>query len=184
MLTTDVNFIENLMKTFLNFSETEKSKFLQKMSTRNFTFDFFNIYSFFRMNGISKQTRPAYIGIDYLQLKSNLIKKLNLNEKDEFITLEQLSKMNLKERMDYKNSQLELNSLNNIYESVEKFLTNKGINKDKTKQIVSEVVIEGVNETISNNILNSKELYTGLVLIRADRLDNLFNKLTEDIKLI
>jgi hypothetical protein len=179
------NFIENLMKTFHELNDNERVNFLnQYKGKNNFLFDFFNLYTFFRLKSMTKYGKPIYSGLDYLQIKSNLIKKYNLNDKDDYISLDQLSKMNLQERMEYKNHQLQVNSMNNIYDDLMSYMNIKGISGSQVEKAYNEMILNEVNEAIINQIFNNKEIYTGVVIVKKERLESLFNNLIQYINLI
>jgi hypothetical protein len=140
------------------------------------------------MNSMSRNCRLVAFGTDYIPLKSKIIKKLGLDEKDSFIQLDQISKMSLKERMDHKQESDDINSNHNIYEDIYYFL--KNIKSEKTSKkiesnidkIYNDFVINDVNDTLINNMLNNKEIYSALVIVRKDRLNTLHDKLLEQIK--
>ncbi len=73
------------------------------------------------MNTMSRNYRLVAFGTDYIPLKSKIIKKLSLDEKDSFIQLDQISKMSFKERMDHKKEIDKINSSHNIYEDIYHF---------------------------------------------------------------
>lgn len=155
---------------------------------KNVSLDLFNINAVKLMKMMSKNCRLIAFGTDYISLKSKIIKKIGLDEKDTFLQLDQVSKMNLKERMEYKKEMDVINSNNNIYEDIFNFLKNTKSENSMKKlennidKIYNNFVINDVNETLINNILNNKEIYAALVIVRKDRLNSLHEKLLEQIK--
>jgi hypothetical protein len=139
------------------------------------------------MNNLSKNYRLFLAGIDYFTLKSKIIKRNNLNENLLYLT--DISKMNLKERLDYKKEQEEINSNNTLYEDIYEFLKSIEIKKDDNKKLeksidklYNEIVINDINDIIINNILNNKDIYSALIIVKKDRFHNLYEKLVEQIK--
>jgi hypothetical protein len=173
------------MRAFYDLKDSDKTMFLGTFRDKNnFLYDFFNIYTFHRLKSISKHGQPLYAGLDFLQIKSGLIKKYQLKDKDDYISLDQLSRMNLKERLEYKNHQLEVNSLNNLYQSIDGYLVEKGVDRSDRMRVYNETILNEVNEAVVNHILNNKEIYTGLVIVRKERLDSIYDKINEYVKLI
>lgn len=176
---------------------------------KDFIFDFVNLYSDYIRRMISgKGSFPYYAGSDYMRLRALIRKRLNsfLNsgenstDSDVQVTLEDIQKMSLKERFAYKQHQLEMNSKFNLYEDikdfirekieneleVEKIKRNNTSNTLKTDQmqsqvdeIFSQVAVQEVNELMINNTLNNNKLYVAVVLVRQERLQNLYEKFLE-----
>jgi hypothetical protein len=175
------------MVSFYNMNDVDKLSFLNQLrsSGKNILFDFFCIYSLYRLKTLSKHDKPISVGNEYIQVKSNINKHLGIEESEQDnISLDKLSKMSLKERMDYKSKTTEINSLHNIYEDIQVYLREKSTSSKGVDKIYNEIVIDEVNETIANSILNNNDIYTGLIIVRRDRLDSLYDKLNEHIKLI
>jgi hypothetical protein len=155
---------------------------------KNISLDIFSIYAANIMSYKTKNCRIIAVGTEYVSLKSKMIKKLGLNEKDEFVNLNQISKMSLKERMDHKAEVDKLNSNYNIYEDILNFLKNSKSDSGSKKieqnaeKIYNNYVINDVNETIINNILNNREIYSAFIIVRKDRLNNLHDKIIDQIK--
>jgi hypothetical protein len=155
---------------------------------KNISFDLYCLNASAKMNSMSRNCRIISAGTDFISLKSKIIKKFGLDEKDSFVNLDQISKMNLKERMDNKKEIDQFNSKYNIYEDIYDFLKNSKTENSSKKiekniqKIYNDFVINDVNETIINNILNNKEIYSALIIVRKDRLNALHEKLIEQIK--
>ena len=183
--------IDEIVDIVYKLDDSKRSDFIEKVNEKvgkNISLDIFSINAARIMNNKSRNCRIISVGTDYVSLKSKIIKKLGLEEKDDFVNLDQISKMSLKERMDHKNEIDQLNSKYNIYEDMMTFLKNtksdtayKKIEKNAEK-IYNDFVINDVNETIINNILNNKEIYSALVIVRKDRLNTLHDKIIEQIK--
>lgn len=173
----------------------------------NLSFDYFNLYSdFIRKNILGKKSSSLYAGVDFMRVKNMIRKKINStlhndqeNNSLEFVSLSDISKMSLKERIIYKQTQLDLNTKFNIYEDIREYIqkeiseakeidnitniknyNHKSLLDSNTiEDIFNQIVIKEVNDQIINNILNNSKLYIGLVLVRSERLENLFQKLNE-----
>ena len=238
-----INFFADL-ENISNYNISKEN--LNFISLKDVHFDMFNLWTDFKRNALlGNKCVSLTAGIDYLRLKSMIRKKLNLmqitnlvdknNQKREddrnnikekdYSSLKDVSKMSIKERVQYKEHQLDMNSKFNIYEDIKEYINSeikneleilnlknkdrKGVGMDMDgvmslehkenreelssissnfnlskieadiDNIFNSVVIEEMNDIIINNILDNKKLYVGLVIIRKERLNNLYEKLQE-----
>lgn len=154
------------------------------MEQKDFGFDFINNFVHVKKMTKLKNCKEFNAGADYVVLKSMINKKLNIvNDNKELVSLDDISKMSLKERMNYKDEQFEINSKHNIYDDIKFYLENEAKpklkNETNIEKVYNEVVIQETNDLILSNILNNKKIYIGLVIVRKERLQNLYEKLAE-----
>ena len=175
--------VNDLIQNIMNLNEKERIELFAKIDNKKeIYFDYFNVYTDYIKNKLSKKTKTTYIGVDFITTKSLIRKKFNLdninddisqNKFDSSISLNDISKMSLKERLGYKKYQTEINSKSSIYEDSKSYiqsllqerseliaLKNKDhsnntiyttdIEKDK---LFNKIVIEDINDIMINNIL-------------------------------
>jgi len=170
-------------------------------------FDFFLLYADYKRNTLSgNKIHPIVLGGNYTMIKSMLRKRLITLQNDQkdksesYISLDDISKLSLKDRLSYKNNQKETNSKYNIYEDIKEYVKkeintqqeldnlktiseNNSIESSKIQiqvdEIFEKVVIQDLNEMMVNNILDNKKIYMALVIVRKERLLNLYEKLKE-----
>ena len=157
--------------------------------------DFF--YNFFMLSADtlclknSKNCASSFVGVDYGIIKSYIKKKIILDENfsgEKFISLDEMRKMTLKERLSIKNEQLTKNLNNNIYEDIQSYIKNevkelvvttKKNYEMNQNNIFDQVVIKDVNNIIINNMLDNNRFYIGLLIVKNERLDHLYETLKE-----
>ena len=117
--------------------------------------------SLMKRNSLSgNKIHPIVLGGNYIMIKSMLRKKLmtnqNLNENDKndnesYISLDDMSKLSLKERLSYKNYQKDMNSKHNIYEDIKEYIRNE-INSqyefEKLKNLSANSLESNINSSI------------------------------------
>lgn len=205
------------LQSLINISDENRIKLFDNLKTkREIPFDFFLVYSEYKRNSLSgNKIHPLVIGGNYIMLKSMLRKRLlnknnnkEYDKNDKYISLDDISKLSLKDRVAYKNYQKEMNSKHNIYEDIKEYIKSElnsqndldklkslSIKNDNNKENVllmdekkietkveemyEKVVIQDLNEIMINNILDNKKIYMALVIVRSERLNNLYDKLIE-----
>jgi hypothetical protein len=223
----ETSYADNLnyiLKNISKLSNEEKQEFLKKIQqiNKNLPFDLFNLYTDYKRSTLTgNKCYPHSVGVEYSRVKSLLRKKLNSDENkdksennsqqstkgDKYIGLKDISKMSIKERVSYKQNQLELNSKYDLYEDLKSYIDNELKKEDEIKNIknqsnphnervvptkldfhnqiqkyYNEVVLNDMNEIIMNNILDNKKIYMGLVIVRKERLENLYDKFIDYYK--
>jgi hypothetical protein len=116
---------------------------------------------------------------------------------DKYVGPTDYSKLSIKDRASYKQKQLDVNSSLDYIQDAKKYIESElrdiveiqNLNKntqhklkvtsDLINRIYDDVVISEVNELILNNILDNKKLYLGIVIVRQERIENLYNKFIE-----
>jgi chaperonin cofactor prefoldin len=180
-----------MIEFIYKLDDSNRIELIEKINEKlgkNISLDIYNINAARIMSSKSKNCRLIAAGMDYVSLKSKLINKYSLDENDIYVSLKQISKMTLNERLDKKTEIDRLNTQNNIYEDIGNFLMNtksKSSNKNiqnNIEKIYNDYVINDVNESIINNIMNNKEIYSALVIVSKDRLNNLHDKLIDQLK--
>ena len=185
---------KNMFEEIENLNENEKILSFEKLQNNGLKDIFFNFSNSFLDYKIKKICRNKLnyecIGIDYLLIKSLIRKKINKEEDSEDM-LSKFNKMSLAHREDYKERKLEINSKYNIYEDILEYIEiqlteqndsetdNKFEFKIKAKEIYDQIVLNEVSDLIINKILDNKSIYIGLVIVRDERLNNLYEKLKE-----
>lgn len=150
------------------------------LPNKDFVFDFYNLI-IKEKEKLLKNTRYSIVCPNFGYLLSLIHKTIKSKQIDDSLTVKDITKMSLKERTAYKNQQFSINSQHNIYESIIDYMKeNQVYNVD----IYNEIVFNEANQIISNNILNDKKLYLGLVIVRRERLNSLIEKLKESNNLI
>jgi hypothetical protein len=217
--TENINYI---LKNISKLTEEERHALLSNIEklNKNLPFDLFNLYTDYKRSTLTgNKCFPHSVGVEYTRVKSLLRKKLNSDEdtdkrenntqqvqpiSDKYIGLKDISKMSIKERVSYKQNQLELNSKYDLYEDLKNYIEDelkkeaeiRNIKNQSTQQVVpakfdfqnqiqkyyNNVVINDMNEIIMNNILDNKKIYLGLVIVRKERLDNLYDKFIDYYK--
>lgn len=187
-----IETINNLIREISTLNENDKIEILSNSkNNKDIFFDYFNLLVDYKR--VSNSILPSIVGIDYTMMKNLIRKKLNSEEKDnELISLKDISKLSIKERNSYKNRQNELNYKNNIYEDIKEYISQQIEIYNKSASIINEkslsidsdklyedIVINETNDVIINNLLDNKKLIVALVVIRKERLNNLYDKLNE-----
>ena len=104
------------------------------------------------------------------------------------MSLDDLTKMTLKERLSIKNEQNKKNLNNNIYEDIKSYIRNE-VKESITSSykyelnqnsLYEQVVIKDVNNILINNIMSNKSFYVGLVIVKNERFDQLYESLREN----
>jgi len=160
----------------------------------------FNIYADQKRSILtSNKCFPFVAGVEYLRLKAMLRKKIAQYEShgDKYVGPTDYSKLSIKDRASYKQKQLDANSSLDYIQDAKKYIEaelkdiveiqnlNKNsqqklkITSDLIDKIYNEVVISEVNDLILNNILDNKKIYLGVVVVRQERIENLYNKFIE-----
>jgi hypothetical protein len=221
--TSQAENVNYVLKNISKLSDEEKEEFIKniKKINKNLPFDLFNLYTDYKRTTLTgNKCYPHSVGVEYSRVKSLLRKKLNSVEikdmsinptqhsdsSDKFVGLKDISKMSMKERVSYKQNQLELNSKYDLYEDLKNYIENELKKEQEIKNIkihskdqvekapsiidfnnqiqkyYNDVVINDTNEIIMNNILDNKKIYLGLVVVRKERLNNLYDKFIDFYK--
>ncbi len=202
------NNFSSTLQNLIKLNDENRIKIFEGIKClREAPFDFFLLYADYKRNTLSgNKIHPIVLGGNYTMIKSMLRKRLIIlqndqNDKNEsYISLGDISKLSLKDRLSYKNHQKETNSKYNIYEDIKEYIekeinTQQELDKLKTisennsiestkiqtqvDEIFDKVVIQDLNEMMVNNVLDNKKIYMALVIVRKERLLNLYEKLKE-----
>jgi hypothetical protein len=137
-----------------------------------------------------KSCQSVFAGVDYGIIKSYVKKKIILDEEflgEDTVSLEDLKKMTLKERLSVKKEE-ELKNLNkNIYDDIKTYISTEikhKITSGKKFEInqdafFDQVVIKDVNSIIMNNVISNKKAYVGLLIVSNERMEQLYELLKE-----
>ncbi len=185
--------------------EEDRIKIFNKLNIeidKDISFDFFNLLSDYKRRMGMKGSYASTVGADFIRVKSMIRGRFENglcskdNSKDNYVTLNDISKMSLKERFAYKQNLMTANTQFTIYEDIKNYIKKEFNEKMEVKslfkkdndnntnidmyleldEVFDKVVIRDVNDIIVNNILNNNKLYIGVVFVRNERLDNLYDK--------
>lgn len=204
--------IENLIKKVLSLKEEERVQLLSQITEnlkdfKEIPYDFFNILTDFKKKTASNKAFCFYAGVDFARLKAMVRKNINMldntntntnniSDDKDYVGIEEIKKMSLKERFEYKEAQKEINTKFNLYEDIKEYIKEEINNRKATKKLLAKtdlsnlenknpdeifntIAIQEVNDILFNNILNNKNIYLALVIVRIERLENLYEKFAE-----
>jgi hypothetical protein len=190
------NTNENLLKHLIELEDESKYELINllknEISDKDLPFNLFNsICEYKRQKLAGGKISYIYSGLDYYTIKSIIRKRLKNLSSDETdsrfeknLSMSDISKMSLKERINFKEWQQDINSKYSIYEDIKHLIDKEMIETGEgqilnSQQIFDDIVIAHGNEILINNFLDNKKLYLALVIVRKERLDNLYEKMTE-----
>ena len=171
-----------------NSNKREKFKLFE--SDKDFFYNLLTLSANNLCRKNSKKCDSYFAGVDYGIIKSYIKKKIIIDENfsgEDLVSLSDLSKMTLKQRLSIKKEQNLKNLNNNIYEDVKSYINYEVFehiqNSKKLEfnqnSLYEQVVIKDVNNILINNIMSNKSFYVGLVVVKNERFDNLYESLRE-----
>jgi len=116
--------------------------------------------------------------------------EVNENSNDinkRILSIDDYKKLSIKERLQINKDQFDLNNSNSIYEDFKKYIQNKIIEDKNRGNKVSEntdflykkFAIDEFNEYICKRVLENKDIFTGIIIVRKERLEDLYDKFYE-----
>ena len=186
-----------ISQSILQLSNNDMNSLFKKIKNNDdFYFNFFNIIAELKRNQL-KNCQYLFVGQPYTLvldkiniffsnkyvLKDNQLEDLN----KKVLSIDEFKKLSIRERLQNKKDQFDLNSNKSIYEDIKKIIINKiGESKKANIQInetpdllYNNLVIGEVNDFICKKVLENTNIYIGVLFVRKERLDDLFEKFSD-----
>jgi len=188
------NIIQDILPLILEKAKVQDNQTLNQFrkfeNDKDFFYNLMILSADYYCRKNSSGCESVFAGVDYGIIKSYIKKKIILDEHfsgQDSVSLEDLKKMTLKERLSLKKDQETKNMNNNIYSDIKRYITteiksvipsanNYEINHDN---LYEQVVIKDVNNILINNIISDKKFYVGLVVISNERFDHFVETIKE-----
>lgn len=104
------------------------------------------------------------------------------------LTIDDYKKLSIRERVQINKDQFDVNSTHSVYEDIKNLLRDKinvhnnscdfSLNENEDF-LFNKYVINGFNEYLCKKILENPDIFTAIVIVRKERLDDLYEKLNE-----
>ncbi len=190
----------SVVKQIINMSESDRISILEEISliNKNLPFDILNLFVEIQRSSLNMANcYPFIIGPEYMRVKSLVRKRLDSSSTDDvYASVSDISKLSLKERDKYREHQMESNIKYDIYSDIVRYIdkeikTELEIQKIKNKdgvinykfeagvEKIYQKVSNDINDIILNNILDTKQIYVGLAVIRQERLNELYQNMKD-----
>ena len=200
----NISTCNKLASEILQLNKNDMNNLFKKLSNNkspDLYFNYFCIVAELKRNQL-RNCEYLFIGQPY-SLLIDIINKYfsnNLNNqnsdienkekqdlKQKILSIDEYKKLSVKERVQINKDQFDMNSINSIYEDFKKYIQNKIEENKKSGNKVSEnadflykkFALDEFDEYMCKRILENNDIFTGILIVRKERLDDLYEKLNE-----